>query len=48
MHQPLQSGSLQHTIVDDDVEAAPIYGCDGTAEQPVIGPHENVTSTSPS
>ena len=41
MHQPLQSGSMQHTIVDDDVEAAPIYRCDGMAGQPIIRPHEN-------
>ena len=39
--QPFQSGSLQHTIVDDDVEAAPIYRGNGTAGQPVIRPHEN-------
>ena len=25
--QPLQSGSMQYTIVDDNVEAAPIYRC---------------------
>ena len=28
----LWSGSMQYTIVDDDVEAAPIYRCDGKAE----------------
>ena len=28
---PLQSGFMQHTIVDDDVNAAPIYRCDGRA-----------------
>ena len=38
---PLQSGSLWHTVVDDDVEAAPIYRCNSMAEQPVIRPHEN-------
>ena len=38
---PLWSGSLQHTIVDDDVEAAPIYRCDSMAEQLIIRPHEN-------
>ena len=37
----LTPGSLWHTIVDDDVEAAPIYRCDGKTEQPVIRPHEN-------
>ena len=31
---------MQYTIVDDDVEAAPIYRCDGKALQP-IRPHEN-------
>ena len=31
---------MQYTIVDDDVEAAPIYRCDGKASQPVR-PHEN-------
>ena len=25
---------MQYTIVDDDVEAAPIYRCDGKAQQP--------------
>ena len=39
--QPLWSGSMWHTIVDDDVEAAPIYRCDGKAGQPIIRPHEN-------
>ena len=33
-HQPLQPGTMQYTIVDDDVEAAPIYRCDGKASQP--------------
>ena len=31
---------MQYTIVDDDVEAAPIYRCDGKAQQP-IRPCEN-------
>ena len=39
-HQPLQPGTMQYTIVDDDVEAAPIYRCDGRAKQPTI-PCEN-------
>ena len=39
--QPLQSDSMWHTIVDDDVVAAPIYRCDGKAGQPIIRPHEN-------
>ena len=30
-HQPLQPDTMQYTIVDDDVEAAPIYRCDGKA-----------------
>ena len=34
VHQPLQPGSTQYTIVDDDVEAAPFYRCDGKANQP--------------
>ena len=38
---PLQSGSIWHTIVDDDVEAAPIYRCDGKARQLIIRPHKN-------
>ena len=38
--QPLQPGTMQYTIVDDDVEAATIYRCDGRAKQP-IRPHEN-------
>ena len=28
-HQPLQVGSTQYTIVDDNVETAPIHRCDG-------------------
>ena len=31
MHHPLQPGTTQYTIVDDDVEAAPIYRCEGKA-----------------
>ena len=31
---------MQYTIVDDDVEAAPIYRCDGRPKQP-MRPHEN-------
>ena len=38
---PLQSGSMQYTIVDDNVEAAPIYRCDGKAGQPIVRPHKN-------
>ena len=38
--QPLQPGTTQYTIVGDDVEAAPIYGCDGKAPQ-LTRPHEN-------
>ena len=38
---PLWSGSKWPTIVDDDVEAAPIYRCEGKAGQPIIRPHEN-------
>ena len=37
---PLQPGTMQYTTVDDDVEAAPIYRCDGRAKQPTR-PHEN-------
>ena len=32
--QPLQPGNMQYTIVDDDVEVAPIYRCDGKDPQP--------------
>ena len=39
-HQPLQPGTTQYTIVDDDVEAAPIYRGDSKAPQPAR-PHEN-------
>ena len=27
--------------MDDNVEAAPIYRCDGKAGQPIVRPHEN-------
>ena len=37
--QPLQPGSMQYTIVGDDVEAAPIYRCNCKAKQPTR-PHE--------
>ena len=39
--QPLYSGSMWYTIMDDNVEAAPIYRCDGKARQPIVRPHEN-------
>ena len=39
--QPLQSGSMQYTIVDDNVEAAPIYRCNSKAEQPIVRPCKN-------
>ena len=32
--QPLQSGNTQYTIVDADVEVAPIYRCDDKDPQP--------------
>ena len=38
--QPLQSGNTQYTIVDDDVEVAPIYRLHGKDSQPTR-PHEN-------
>ena len=38
--QPLQPGNMLYTIVDDDVEAAPIYRCNGKALHP-IRPHKN-------
>ena len=37
---PLQPGNMQYTIVDDNVEVAPIYRCNGKATQPTR-PHEN-------
>ena len=39
-HQPLQPGNMLYAIVDNDVEEAPIYRCDGKALQPTR-PHEN-------
>ena len=38
--QPLQPGDMQYTIVDDDVEVAPIYRCNVKALPPTR-PHEN-------
>ena len=38
--RPLQSGNMQYTIVDDNVEVAPIYRCKGKATKPTR-PHEN-------
>ena len=38
---PLWSGFTWHTIVDDDVEAAPIYRSDDKAGQPILRPHDN-------
>ena len=32
---------MQYTIVDDNVEAAPIYRCKCKAGQPIVRPHEN-------
>ena len=32
---------MQHTIVDDYVEAAPIYRSNGKAGQHILRPHEN-------
>ena len=32
--QPLQPGNMQYTIVDDDVEVAPIYRCNGKVFPP--------------
>ena len=40
VHWPLQPGTIQYTIVDEDVEAAPIYRCNSKASQP-MRPHEN-------
>ena len=31
VHQPLKSGNMQYTIVDDNVEEAPMYRCEGKA-----------------
>ena len=38
--QPLQPGTMQYTIMEDDVEEAPICRCDGKTSQPIT-PHEN-------
>ena len=38
--RPLPPGTMQYTIVVDDVEAAPIYRCDGKA-QPPTRPRKN-------
>ena len=38
---PFWSGSLQHNIVDDDMEVAPIYRINGKAGQLVVRLHEN-------
>ena len=38
--RPLQPGNMQYTTVDDNVEVAPIYRCDGKATLPTR-PHEN-------
>ena len=35
MCQPLQPGNMQCTIVDDDVEVAPIYRCNGKILPPM-------------
>ena len=32
---------MQYTIVDDNVEAAPIYRCDGKAGQTIASPCQN-------
>ena len=40
VHQPLQPGNMQYTIVDDNVEEAPVYRCNGKVHQPTR-PHEN-------
>ena len=32
--RPLQPGTMQYAIVDGDVEAAPLYRCNGKASQP--------------
>ena len=39
--QPLQVGSMWYTIVDDNVEAAPIYRCNSRTTQPIVRPHKN-------
>ena len=40
-HWPLQPGYMWYTIVDDNVEVALIYRCDGKEPQPTR-PHENM------
>ena len=40
VHQPLQPDNMWYTIVDDNVEVAPIYRCDGKATKPTR-PHKN-------
>ena len=40
MCQPLQPGNMWYTIVDDNVEAAPIYRCAGKVSSPTK-PGEN-------
>ena len=40
VHQPITPGTMQYTFVDDEVETAPIYRCNGKASQPAR-PHEN-------
>ena len=40
VYWPLQPGSTWYTVVDDDVEVAPIYRCNTKAKQPTR-PHEN-------
>ena len=32
--QPLKSGNMHYTLVDDNVEEAPIYRCEGKASKP--------------
>ena len=41
VYWPIQSGSMQYTIVDENVEAAPIYRCDSKVGQPIVRTHEN-------
>ena len=40
VHCPLKSGNMLYTIVDDNVEEAPIYRCEGKAPKPTR-PREN-------
>ena len=37
-HWPLQSGSMWYTIVDDNVEAAPMYRFNSKAGRPIVRP----------